>query len=117
MDEATASLDEGSDGLVQGALERSLAGVCTVLVVAHRLRTVIRCDRVLSLRAGAAVEFDAPAALLGLAAPREAGGGGAGLFAGLVADTGSEAEALRAEALEAELARGGRALGGHSSMP
>ncbi len=95
LDEATASLDEGSDDEVQGALSRALKGV-TVIAVAHRLRTVIRCDKVLALAEGRVAEFDAPAALLR---------GGAGLFSRLVADTGGEAEGLRVAATEAEAAR------------
>ena len=87
--------DEGSDDEVQGALSRALKGV-TVIAVAHRLRTVIRCDKVLALAEGRVAEFDAPAALLR---------GGAGLFSRLVADTGGEAEGLRVAATEAEAAR------------
>jgi ATP-binding cassette subfamily C (CFTR/MRP) protein 1 len=96
LDEATASLDEGSDDVVQAALSRALKGV-TVLVVAHRLRTIIRCDAVLALAEGRVAEFGAPAALL------QRGG----LIARLGADTGAEAGGLRAAAAEAEAARGG----------
>ena len=65
MDEATASLDAASDAHIQAALRTSMKG-CTVIIVAHRLHTVMDCHRVLSLRDGNVEEYDAPAALLGL---------------------------------------------------
>ncbi|GAA6051563.1 hypothetical protein JCM3770_003474 [Rhodotorula araucariae] len=63
MDEATASLDDESDELVQRVIREEFDG-CTNLTVAHRLDTVIDFDRILVLRAGRIVEFDAPLALL-----------------------------------------------------
>ncbi|GAA6057830.1 hypothetical protein NBRC10513_001157 [Rhodotorula toruloides] len=63
MDEATASLDNESDELVQRVIREEFKG-CTNLTVAHRLETIIDFDRVLVLRAGKVVEFDAPSALL-----------------------------------------------------
>ncbi|KAJ8291463.1 ATP-dependent bile acid permease [Rhodotorula toruloides] len=63
MDEATASLDNESDKLVQRVVREEFRG-CTNLTVAHRLETIIDFDRVLVLRGGKVVEFDAPAALL-----------------------------------------------------
>ncbi|BGP51975.1 hypothetical protein JCM10450v2_007935 [Rhodotorula kratochvilovae] len=63
MDEATASLDDESDELVQRVIREEFEG-CTNLTVAHRLDTVIDFDRILVLRAGRIVEFDAPLVLL-----------------------------------------------------
>ncbi|GAA5895640.1 hypothetical protein JCM8208_005288 [Rhodotorula glutinis] len=63
MDEATASLDDESDKLVQRVIREEFEG-CTNLTVAHRLETVIDFDRILVLRAGRVVEFDTPLALL-----------------------------------------------------
>ncbi|BGP27903.1 hypothetical protein JCM10295v2_006890 [Rhodotorula toruloides] len=63
MDEATASLDNESDELVQRVIREEFRG-CTNLTVAHRLDTIIDFDRVLVLRAGKVVEFDTPSALL-----------------------------------------------------
>ncbi|GAA5842760.1 hypothetical protein JCM9279_003979 [Rhodotorula babjevae] len=63
MDEATASLDDESDKLVQRVIREEFEG-CTNLTVAHRLETVIDFDRILVLRAGRVVEFDSPLALL-----------------------------------------------------
>ena len=51
LDEASSSLDAESERLVQEALER-LMSRCTTLVIAHRLSTVIRADRILVLEGG-----------------------------------------------------------------
>ena len=48
LDEATSSLDAESETLVQAALGRLMAGR-TTLVIAHRLATVLSCDRILVL--------------------------------------------------------------------
>ena len=48
LDEATSSLDAESERLVQTALERLMQGR-TTLVIAHRLATVLSCDRILVL--------------------------------------------------------------------
>lgn len=52
LDEASSSLDAESERLVQDALERLMAGR-TTLVIAHRLSTVIRADRIVVLDGGA----------------------------------------------------------------
>jgi len=51
LDEASSSLDAESERLVQDALERLMEGR-TTLVIAHRLSTVIRADRILVLDEG-----------------------------------------------------------------
>lgn len=51
LDEASSSLDAESERLVQDALDRLMQG-CTTLVIAHRLSTVIRADRILVLDEG-----------------------------------------------------------------
>lgn len=63
LDEATADTDHVTDTKVQQVLMHTLAG-CTVLTVAHRLRTVINYDSVLILDKGQIVESGPPAALL-----------------------------------------------------
>ncbi len=55
LDEATSSLDAESETLVQAALERLMADR-TTLVIAHRLATVLSCDRILVIEAGRIVE-------------------------------------------------------------
>ena len=55
LDEATSSLDAESETLVQAALEQSMTGRST-LVIAHRLATVLSCDRIIVLEHGRIVE-------------------------------------------------------------
>ncbi len=62
LDEATASLDVENETKVQGALSRLLAGK-TVLVIAHRMRTVEAADHVVVLDGGKVVEDGTPAEL------------------------------------------------------
>ncbi len=63
LDEATASLDVENETKVQGALSRLLAGK-TVLVIAHRMRTIEAADRIVVLAGGKVVENGSPAELL-----------------------------------------------------
>jgi ATP-binding cassette subfamily B protein len=55
LDEATSALDAANERLVQQALERASEGR-TTLVIAHRLATVRRADRILVMEAGRIVE-------------------------------------------------------------
>ncbi|ARP98378.1 ABC transporter transmembrane domain-containing protein [Pseudorhodoplanes sinuspersici] len=55
LDEATSSLDAESETLVQEALEHSMTGR-TTLVIAHRLATVLSCDRIIVLDQGRIVD-------------------------------------------------------------
>jgi ATP-binding cassette subfamily B protein len=55
LDEATSSLDAESETLVQDALEKLMAER-TTLVIAHRLATVLSCDRILVMEDGRIVE-------------------------------------------------------------
>jgi ATP-binding cassette, subfamily B, bacterial len=55
LDEATSSLDAESESIVSAALARLMQGR-TTLVIAHRLATVLSCDRILVLDQGRIVE-------------------------------------------------------------
>jgi ATP-binding cassette, subfamily B, bacterial MsbA len=63
LDEATSSLDNESEFLVQQALDRLMRGRTTI-VIAHRLSTVERADRILVLDRGRLVEEGTHAELL-----------------------------------------------------
>ena len=63
LDEATASLDVENETKVQGALSRLLAGK-TVLVIAHRMRTVEAADKIVVLSDGRVAEEGSPDKLL-----------------------------------------------------
>ncbi len=63
LDEATASLDVENETKVQEALSRLLAGK-TVLVIAHRMRTVEAADRIIVLDKGVVAEQGSPEQLL-----------------------------------------------------
>ena len=81
LDEATASLDVESESLVQEALSRLLVGK-TVLVIAHRMRTVLGADHIVVLADGRVAEEGAPAELLAAS----------GLFARMVSLQGAAAD-------------------------
>ena len=63
LDEASSSLDAESERLVQDALER-LMELTTTLVIAHRLSTVIRADRIVVLEDGVIEDEGSHAELL-----------------------------------------------------
>nr|GMD64011.1 ABC transporter C family member 4 [Ipomoea batatas] len=63
MDEATASVDSQTDGVIQRIIWEDFAS-CTIISIAHRIPTVMDCNRVLVIDAGRAKEFDRPSWLL-----------------------------------------------------
>ncbi len=63
LDEATASLDVENETQVQTALSRLLANK-TVIVIAHRMRTIENADKVVVLKDGRVAEQGAPADLM-----------------------------------------------------
>ncbi|XP_027098619.1 ABC transporter C family member 4-like isoform X1 [Coffea arabica] len=63
MDEATASVDSQTDGVIQKIIREDFSSR-TIISIAHRIPTVMDCDRVLVIDAGKAKEFDKPSSLL-----------------------------------------------------
>ncbi len=63
MDEATASLDTESESRVQAALSR-LVSEKTVIIIAHRMRTVENADRIVVLSGGKVAEKGSPSELI-----------------------------------------------------
>ncbi|PUZ46363.1 hypothetical protein GQ55_7G069300 [Panicum hallii var. hallii] len=63
MDEATASVDSQTDATIQKITRREFKS-CTIISIAHRIPTVMDCDRVLVLDEGLVKEFDAPSRLM-----------------------------------------------------
>ncbi|EPS64314.1 hypothetical protein M569_10464 [Genlisea aurea] len=63
LDEATAAVDVRTDALIQKTIREEFRS-CTMLIIAHRLNTIIDCDRILLLDSGQVVEYDTPRALL-----------------------------------------------------
>ena len=51
MDEATSALDEDSQKKVQQALENAMQGKTTI-VIAHRMSTIEKCDKIFVLEQG-----------------------------------------------------------------
>lgn len=63
MDEATANVDPQTDALIQTTIRTKFAN-CTILTIAHRLHTVMDCDKVLVMDAGRLIEYGEPYELL-----------------------------------------------------
>ncbi|XP_078785939.1 ATP-binding cassette sub-family C member 5 isoform X1 [Oryzias latipes] len=63
LDEVTAAMDPETDALIQETIRTSFHH-CTTLTIAHRLHTVLACDRIMVLNQGQVVEFDEPSRLL-----------------------------------------------------
>ena len=63
LDEATASLDVENETKIQGALSRLLENK-TVIVIAHRMRTVMAADKIVVLKDGKVSEQGSPKELL-----------------------------------------------------
>ncbi|GMP73764.1 hypothetical protein CsSME_00031414 [Camellia sinensis var. sinensis] len=63
LDEATASVDVRTDALIQKTIREEIKS-CTMLIIAHRLNTIIDCDQIILLEAGRVLECATPEELL-----------------------------------------------------
>ena len=63
LDEATASLDVENETLVQAGISELVRGK-TVLIIAHRMRTIVQADKVVALSDGRVAEQGTPQELL-----------------------------------------------------
>ncbi|KAI3903564.1 hypothetical protein MKW98_032218 [Papaver atlanticum] len=96
LDEATAAVDVRTDALIQKTIREEFKS-CTMLIIAHRINTIIDCDRVLLLDAGQVLEFDTPEDLLS----NEGSG-----FSKMVQSTGAaNAEYLRSLVVDSKAAK------------
>ena len=59
LDEATSSVDYETDSKIQATIVREFSQ-CTILCIAHRLKTIIDYDKILVLDKGEVREFDTP---------------------------------------------------------
>jgi len=82
LDEATSAVDYATDAKVQAMIRRTFSG-CTILVIAHRINTIVDSDVVLVLGDGVLLESGPPAELLAK---------GDSAFARIVAESRAEAD-------------------------
>ena len=64
LDEATSSIDYKTDTIIQSSLRKELGSDVTLLIVAHRLQTIMDASKIMVLDAGRGAEFDSPGRLL-----------------------------------------------------
>jgi ATP-binding cassette subfamily C (CFTR/MRP) protein 4 len=59
MDEATANVDNETDRIMQETVKGKFEG-CTMMIIAHRIRTIVESDRIIVMDKGMCVEFGKP---------------------------------------------------------
>jgi ABC-type multidrug transport system fused ATPase/permease subunit len=82
LDEATSSVDFATDALMQSVIKEAFADA-TILVIAHRINTIIECDKILSMADGQVAEYAHPHELLRAE-------GSDGIFKSLVKELGAQ---------------------------
>ena len=63
VDEATSSIDNVTEETILESIRENFKD-CTMITIAHRLKTIIGCDRILFMDQGKVAEFDTPKELL-----------------------------------------------------
>ena len=63
FDEATANIDLKTEEIIQRSVKKRFVG-CTMIVVAHRVQTVLECDRIVVMDLGRVQEFGTPEELI-----------------------------------------------------
>ena len=63
MDEATSSIDFKTENIIQNTISKFMNN-CTIITIAHRIKTIINYDKILVMSNGEIVEFDTPQNLL-----------------------------------------------------
>lgn len=85
LDEATSAVDMATDTLIQHSIRQEFAD-STLLVIAHRLSTVVDFDRILVIKDGVNAEFGSPKELLEIEN---------GIFKEMIAHSGEKEELVR----------------------
>lgn len=62
LDEATANIDLNTEENIQACIEEEFK-YTTMLIIAHRIQTIMNCDRILILEQGKVAAIDIPANL------------------------------------------------------